>query len=91
MTRQDRRAESARIHARFPTRRVREEFLEQIRLWNRVEALPSVEAEALADGLRVRLSAARYAQLGLRRLIEAYGGWCPVNARAAATASWHIA
>jgi hypothetical protein len=60
--------------ARFPSASDREAFLGQIRLWNRVEGLPPIQADPLADGARVQVSAVPSAQRGLARLIEAFGG-----------------
>ena len=42
--------------ATFPSMGQREEFLQQVRLWNMVEGLPEIEAMALKDGMRLCFS-----------------------------------
>jgi hypothetical protein len=58
---------------------MRGEFLEQIRLWNRLEGLPKIDAEPLGDraGLRfrVRFWNAEDGRTRALDLIGSYGGW----------------
>jgi hypothetical protein len=61
--------------ARFPSRGLREAFLLQVELWNRVEGLPTIEAQAQSDGYAVRLHSDDPRQAGIRRLIDSYGGY----------------
>jgi len=65
---------SASAFARFPDGESLEAFLHQIRLWNRVEGLPRVDADPANDRVRVRLCTVRSARAGVVRLIEAFGG-----------------
>jgi hypothetical protein len=60
--------------AQFPNGAVREAFLRQVRLWNRVTGLPRVHAEASRDGVRVQVRTVASARRGIGRLIEAYEG-----------------
>lgn len=60
--------------ARFPSSGQREEFLSVIRLWNRLEDLPTIEVEALNNGVTVRLRCLGGADRGIRRLVDSYGG-----------------
>lgn len=60
--------------ARFPNAVMRAEFLDQIRLWNRIEDLPSIEALPCADGTGLRYLCADYRREGLRKLVGSYGG-----------------
>lgn len=59
---------------RFPSRRVRTEFLEQVRLWNRLEALPDIVAEPLVDGFRVRFWSGDSRRAVIWKLVDSYGG-----------------
>jgi hypothetical protein len=74
MNRCDGKEESATSIARFQNRADREAFLGQVRLWNRVEGLPAIQVDSMADGERVRVRTVPSAQRGLARLIEAFGG-----------------
>lgn len=65
----------------FPNVRTRTEFLEQVRLWNRVEGLPTIATEPLWDGRSVRFWSDDDRQHGIRRLIDSCGGWVPGNSR----------
>jgi hypothetical protein len=60
--------------ARFPNSVMRAEFLDQIRLWNRIEDLPHIEAHEAADGTGLRYMCADYRREGLRKLVGSYGG-----------------
>lgn len=61
--------------ARFPSHGIRQEFLEQVRLWNRVEGLPRIETASMSDGVGVRFWSADGRQRGILRLIDAFGGF----------------
>ena len=60
--------------ARFPNGVMLREFLEQIRLWNRIEDLSRIVAEPAADGITLRYRCADYRREGLRKLVRSYGG-----------------
>lgn len=53
---------------------MREEFLDQVRLWNRIEDLPRIEAQPAPGGTALRYSCADYRREGLRKLVGSYGG-----------------
>jgi hypothetical protein len=53
---------------------MRGEFLEQVRLWNRIEDLPKIRATPSSDGSRLRYLCADYRRQGLRKLVGSYGG-----------------
>ena len=72
--------------ARFPSRHLCEEFLDQIRLWNKVEGLPAVDVKPNPDGLRVRFHVADDDR-GVRRLVDCYGGYVKSAALERALAS----
>jgi len=61
--------------ARFPSQGWRQEFLDRLTAWNRVEGFPRIEAEALPDGRRLRLRTAERGRQTARRLVHALGGW----------------
>ena len=63
--------------ARFPSRGWREEFLDSLKTWNRVEGLPRIETEPLPDGRRLRFRSADSRQEAVRRLVDSFGGWIP--------------
>jgi hypothetical protein len=72
-------------HARFPSRSLREEFLDEVRAWNRVEGLPTIRVEPAACGFELRFASAD--EPGARRLIDCYGGYVkPAFLRRAAIA-----
>ena len=60
--------------ARFPNAVMRGEFLDQIRLWNRIEDLPRIQADPTPDGCGLRYWCADYRREGLRKLVTSYGG-----------------
>jgi hypothetical protein len=60
-------------HARFPSRSLREEFLGEVRAWNRVEGLPTIRVEPEACGFELRFTSDD--ERGARRLIDCYGGY----------------
>ena len=60
--------------ARFPSSGLREEFLEQIRLWNRIEDLPPIQSRATGHYAELDFACADYRRMGLRKLVESYGG-----------------
>lgn len=60
--------------ARFSAASFREEFLEQIRLWNRIEDLPRILARDTGHYAELEFSCADYRKGGLRKLVESYGG-----------------
>jgi len=66
--------------ARFPSRGLRQEFLEQVRIWNKVEGLPTIETQPLSDGVRVRFWSGDSRQQNILRLIDSYGGWLAFDA-----------
>jgi hypothetical protein len=53
---------------------LRQEFLEQVRLWNRIDELPTIEVESLPDGCGVKFWCNDLRQRGLWLLIDSYGG-----------------
>ncbi len=59
---------------RFPSFGQRQEFLDLVRLWNRLEDLEGIEAEALGNGVGVRVRWPGQSDRGLLRLIAAFGG-----------------
>lgn len=65
--------------ATFPSNGVRQQFLDRVSLWSKVEGLPKIEAEPLHDGYRVRLWSADAGQGGLGRLVHACGGRLAIN------------
>lgn len=69
--------------ARFPNVAMRGEFLEQIRLWNRIEDLPRIVARPSADGPALRYLCTDYRREGLRKLVRSYGGTVTLDPRAA--------
>ena len=50
--------------AKFPSHNLRNKFLEQVRLWNSLEDLPSIDTELLKDGVCVRFRCADGADRG---------------------------
>ena len=60
----------------FPNATLREEFLEMLRLLNKHEGVPRIDAECLTNGVSVRLwfwsADARFRVA--RRLVDSYGG-----------------
>jgi len=60
--------------AKFPSRGMCREFLDSVRLWNRIEDLPRIEAEPMKDGTRVRFRSAETRQPFIRRLVDSLGG-----------------
>ncbi len=70
--------------ARFPSPDQMLEFLGQVRIWNKVEGLPQIEALPLADGRRVRIRCVAPLQKNVLRLIDAFGGFVtPAKGRVA--------
>ena len=69
--------------AKFPSRGMCREFLDQVRLWNRLEDLPRIEAEPMGDGTGVRFRSVEARQPFLGRLIESLGGRVLPASRAA--------
>jgi hypothetical protein len=61
--------------ARFPSQGWRQEFLDRLNAWSRVEGFPRIETEALPDGRRLRLRSADRGQETARRLVHSLGGW----------------
>lgn len=59
---------------RFPSISQRQEFLDLVRLWNRLEDLEGIEAEPLGNGVGVRVRWPSQGDRGLLRLIAALGG-----------------
>ena len=57
----------------FPTSGLQQEFLDQVRLWNRVEGLPRIRTEPI-DPCRLRIDSAADGQNRVLQLIAAYGG-----------------
>ena len=60
--------------ARFPGSHRRDEFLEEVRTWNKSEGLPTILAQPLAGGFRVRFWTQDSRQNLVRRLVEVHGG-----------------
>jgi len=60
--------------ARFPSSHRRDEFLDEVRIWNKSEGLPTILAQPLADGFRVRFWTQDRRQQLVRRLVEVHGG-----------------
>ena len=60
--------------ARFPSTGLRTEFLEHVRLWNRVEGLPKIETDPMPDGIRVRFWSDDDRHRNIWRLIDSFGG-----------------
>jgi len=60
--------------ARFPGSHRRDEFLEDVRVWNKSEGLPTILAQPLADGFRVRFWTGDPRRQLVRRLVEVHGG-----------------
>ena len=60
--------------ARFPASHLRGEFLDEVRLWNKSEGLPTILAQPLPDGYRVRFWTSDPRQNLVHRLVEVYGG-----------------
>ena len=60
--------------ARFPGSHLRGAFLDEVRLWNKSEGLPTILAQPLSDGYRVRFWTADRRQELIRRLVEVHGG-----------------
>jgi hypothetical protein len=50
------------------------EFLDHVRLWNRIEDLPRIEAEPTEDGKRVRFRSAEARRPFIGRLVDSLGG-----------------
>jgi hypothetical protein len=69
--------------ARFPNAVMRTEFLEQVRLWNRIEDLPRIQAQPGDDGTALRYWCADYRREGLRKLVRSYGGTVTLEPRGA--------
>jgi hypothetical protein len=63
--------------ARFPSRRLREEFMDEVKLWNRSEGLPTILTEKLGDGMSLRYWSDDGRRSIIERLIETYGGYAP--------------
>jgi hypothetical protein len=61
----------------FPNEGLRREFLDQVRLWNRVEGLPPIATEPLNDPLRLKLLQAERGHARILQLVAAYGGSIP--------------
>jgi hypothetical protein len=53
---------------------LRQDFLEHVRLWNRVEGLPTIETELMPDGVRLALSSADDRSRNVWRLVDSFGG-----------------
>jgi hypothetical protein len=62
------------------------EFLDHVRLWNRLEDLPRIEATAMADGTRVRFKSAEPRLLNVFRLVDSFGGRVVADASGRRTA-----
>jgi hypothetical protein len=60
--------------ARFPSRRLREEFLGEVKLWNKSEGLPTILTQTLRDGTSLRYWSHDGRRSIIVRLIETYGG-----------------
>jgi hypothetical protein len=60
--------------ARFPSAALRTEFLEHVRLWNRVEGLPKIKTDPMPDGTRVRFWSDDDRHRNIWRLIDSFGG-----------------
>jgi hypothetical protein len=60
--------------ARFPNAGARGEFFEQIQLWNRMEDVPKIQARKATNHTDVDYWCADYRRIGLRKLVESYGG-----------------
>ena len=74
--------------ARFPSTGLCREFLEIVRLWNRIEDLQDIEAEPLNNGVSVRLRLAGMEDRGIRRLIDSLGGTILPSALGGARCGW---
>lgn len=61
--------------AEFPSSVNRQEFLDQVRLWNEVEGLPMIEALVLSGGMRLRFRSSDHRLVNIVRLVEAFGGF----------------
>jgi hypothetical protein len=61
--------------ARFPSIGWRQEFLDRLNAWNRVEGFPRIETQPLPDGRRLRLRSAERGRETARRLVHSLGGW----------------
>lgn len=67
----------------FPSTDQRQEFLEQVRLWSKVEGLPRIDTLPLRDGVGVRFFSAGPWQRRILRLIDAFGAFVPLRTRRA--------
>jgi hypothetical protein len=61
--------------ATFPSRGQLCRFVDEVRVWNRVEGLPNIRIAVLADGLRLRFWSEADSQPGVRRFIDSFGAW----------------
>jgi len=60
--------------ARFPSLGWRQEFLDRLSAWKRVEGFPKIETETFPDGKRLRLRSAERGRETARRLVHSLGG-----------------
>jgi hypothetical protein len=60
--------------ARFPSRGLRQEFLDRVKLLNGFEDLTPIETKPLADGTRLRFWSADERHRNLWRLVDSFGG-----------------
>lgn len=58
----------------FQSRGQRTEFMDQVRLWNRVEGLPRIETILMDDARCLKLSGASGLARNVLRLVDACGG-----------------
>ena len=61
--------------ARFPSRELRQDFLDRLSVWSKAEGLPHFEVWPLHDGLRVLFHSNDPRRDAIRRLIDAFGGF----------------
>ena len=60
--------------ARFPASGLREECLEQIRLWNRLEDLPRILTRDTGHYAELDYLCNDYRRYGLEKMVASYGG-----------------
>ena len=71
--------------ARFPSLGWRQEFLDRLSAWKRVEGFPRIETQPLPDGRRLRLRSAERGGDAARRLVHSLGGWIVPRQRRSGT------
>jgi hypothetical protein len=61
--------------AKFPSRGQLQRFVDEVRIWNRVEGLPPILFEVLPDGTRLRFRSEGGHSAGVHRYIDSFGAW----------------